>query len=509
MKQKLILILLLSLIIVDNTTAGLHNSICNNLNLRIYADIAPSNGYSNPNQFYAYEYTFVPTSGGSALAVIEWTPSIDSAFPIFSDVLAIDINETYTVTVKTRQNQNAPYIPFGASCQVAFNDDEPLHPNVCNNLNLRVYDLLVPFTGYSNPNAYSLYTYNFYSTSNTSNQPLFTHSWDPSDALNNEDFNSIMTTYLDINSTYFVTVTVTDVYGNTGEEGTPCQIGFNDNEILHPNVCDNLNLRVYDLLVPFTGYSQPNVYCLYTYNFYGTSDTNDPPLFTHSWDPSGALNNEDFNSIMTTYLDINSTYYVTITVTDINKHMGEEGTPCQIGFNNNETLHPNVCNVQITDDDYIVPLTGYTSDIEYSEYRFYFFQNGNHIADIVWNGTPPFLTFGQVPNLNKCETYQTIIQVSDINGNWSTGDNLYGPPCDIETECCQVPLQITTCKTETSNSNCDGSIMVNVNGMTPPYNFIWSNGDSSNSINNLCSGTYSVSITDDNGSFKVYQVIIN
>ncbi|MBL0343395.1 MAG: gliding motility-associated C-terminal domain-containing protein [Bacteroidetes bacterium] len=45
----------------------------------------------------------------------------------------------------------------------------------------------------------------------------------------------------------------------------------------------------------------------------------------------------------------------------------------------------------------------------------------------------------------------------------------------------------------------NGSININVSGGTAPYTFNWSNGSSSQNLNNISSGTYSVTITDANG----------
>jgi hypothetical protein len=55
--------------------------------------------------------------------------------------------------------------------------------------------------------------------------------------------------------------------------------------------------------------------------------------------------------------------------------------------------------------------------------------------------------------------------------------------------------------TNASPGNCDGSISMLITGGTPPYQFTWSNGGSptSQSINNLCPGTYSGICTDNMG----------
>ena len=47
-------------------------------------------------------------------------------------------------------------------------------------------------------------------------------------------------------------------------------------------------------------------------------------------------------------------------------------------------------------------------------------------------------------------------------------------------------------------ANCNGSINLSMQGGTTPYSIIWANGDSAISKNDLCAGTYSISITDAN-----------
>ncbi len=46
--------------------------------------------------------------------------------------------------------------------------------------------------------------------------------------------------------------------------------------------------------------------------------------------------------------------------------------------------------------------------------------------------------------------------------------------------------------------SCNGSILINTSGGTPPYQFQWSNGSSTESINEICTGNYQLQIDDVN-----------
>jgi len=53
--------------------------------------------------------------------------------------------------------------------------------------------------------------------------------------------------------------------------------------------------------------------------------------------------------------------------------------------------------------------------------------------------------------------------------------------------------------------DCNGSITIAVSGGNSPYTFLWNNGETTQSIQGLCSGTYSVSITDGDGCQNTAQ----
>ena len=57
-------------------------------------------------------------------------------------------------------------------------------------------------------------------------------------------------------------------------------------------------------------------------------------------------------------------------------------------------------------------------------------------------------------------------------------------------------LNIIKSKQREICSLCNGFITINATGGTPPYSFLWSTGETTDSISNLCHGTYSVTVTD-------------
>ena len=55
------------------------------------------------------------------------------------------------------------------------------------------------------------------------------------------------------------------------------------------------------------------------------------------------------------------------------------------------------------------------------------------------------------------------------------------------------------------NGICDGVISTNIVGGVPPYTYLWSTGDSTTTIFNLCPGIVALTITDDIGCQRIYD----
>lgn len=72
-----------------------------------------------------------------------------------------------------------------------------------------------------------------------------------------------------------------------------------------------------------------------------------------------------------------------------------------------------------------------------------------------------------------------------------------------------APLSVAHDSTD-DNGTCNGIASVRVFGGTPPYTYLWSTGkQTTDTIENQCAGTYSVTITDSNGCILTTTVTIN
>lgn len=72
-----------------------------------------------------------------------------------------------------------------------------------------------------------------------------------------------------------------------------------------------------------------------------------------------------------------------------------------------------------------------------------------------------------------------------------------------------VGLSSSTVKQVSCYGSCDGSITVVAKGGTAPYTYLWSNGETTASIENLCAGPYTLTVTDSKGcTFSCVKTIL-
>jgi gliding motility-associated-like protein len=123
----------------------------------------------------------------------------------------------------------------------------------------------------------------------------------------------------------------------------------------------------------------------------------------------------------------------------------------------------------------------------------------------VSGGTLPYQTFAWTNNTtgasagtnfnpilsNAAVGCYTLNVVDDLGCSASLTDCIGGPQ--------SLNLTLINISNASCNGNCDGAATVIFAGGTAPYNLLWSTGQTSTTVNNLCAGSHSVTITDANG----------
>ncbi|MCB9448241.1 MAG: gliding motility-associated C-terminal domain-containing protein [Flavobacteriales bacterium] len=112
-------------------------------------------------------------------------------------------------------------------------------------------------------------------------------------------------------------------------------------------------------------------------------------------------------------------------------------------------------------------------------------------------GAPPYTWNWDNPTLNGpgpfdvCPTVTTTycVTVTDLNGATAS---------TCATVTVNDPPVLTTSSTTATCGQCDGSVTVTATG-AGPFDYLWSSGCTTATCQNMCTGNYSVTVTDDNG----------
>jgi gliding motility-associated-like protein len=100
--------------------------------------------------------------------------------------------------------------------------------------------------------------------------------------------------------------------------------------------------------------------------------------------------------------------------------------------------------------------------------------------------TPVIVTL----NVCACQTYHWKFAIADA-GDWSFDSGIFLDYLNS----CGSPITYNV-NTQPAVCACNGSATVNISTGTPPYSYLWNTGATTQTISNLCPGTYTVSVTD-------------
>ncbi|WBM74089.1 gliding motility-associated C-terminal domain-containing protein [Saprospira grandis] len=130
-------------------------------------------------------------------------------------------------------------------------------------------------------------------------------------------------------------------------------------------------------------------------------------------------------------------------------------------------------------------------------------QNGE-LSVFMQGGLPPYSYLwsnGQrSSNISNLAAGNYQLTVTDANGcNWLGSWTITEPTPLV----LQLDADSVRC-----NGGADGSISALLSGGIAPYSYLWSNGQSSSSINNLAAGPYQLTVTDANGCSIVASALV-
>lgn len=118
-----------------------------------------------------------------------------------------------------------------------------------------------------------------------------------------------------------------------------------------------------------------------------------------------------------------------------------------------------------------------------------------------WSPVPPI--GDGTPNISGLTGGTWTVTIADSEGCDTTiSYDITSPP--------ELILDASVISNVTCNGDCNGSAQVVISGGTPPYSVLWDDPLAQTSLvaNSLCAGTYTVTVTDDNGCIQSASVTI-
>ncbi len=136
------------------------------------------------------------------------------------------------------------------------------------------------------------------------------------------------------------------------------------------------------------------------------------------------------------------------------------------------------------------------------------FSGNNGSIDLTVNGgTPPYAylwnTGSPSEDLSGLAAGTYTVTVTDANGcTYVTSATITQPPGSLTTS-------VSISQNVSCHGGSNGSVNLTASSGTPPYTFLWSNGATTEDINNLPSGTYTVTVNDANGCLSMQTVVVS
>ncbi|MBP1673575.1 MAG: C-terminal target protein [Bacteroidetes bacterium] len=291
--------------------------------------------------------------------------------------------------------------------------------------------------------------------------PPYQYSWSGNGISNNlTDSNLVIISSTDCNESYQPIVSVTDQMGCIASDTT----FFTIIDTISPQFT-TLPFTIQVAPGTFPNYTVPNLSTLVMANSSDNCWPNDQLTYSQS---------------LLAGSTITTSTYLEVTITD----------PCG--------------NARTTNIRLILPLHGVMSN---SQNVNCYGQNNGSTTVTPYGGIPPF---SYIWDTSPIQNSATASQLSAGNYNVTITDSL-GTTYQVSISITQPPLlsSLISATPVLCYGQNNGSAQITANGGTPGYTYLWNNGATTASLNNLTSGNYLVTITDAQNCTSTNQIIVN
>jgi len=264
---------------------------------------------------------------------------------------------------------------------------------------------------------------------------------------------------------------------NPGSIGQPnvCNMGDNFTNLCFTSGAGN-NFNVCNAVTPLTG----------TYNRYGLN-----PGTPINWSPlvgcnaaQGGWRVQVFDCVS---LDVGTLTNARITFSNLTSICGSPTTITYNSGNINSAINDNSCSQATASVYQVPPPANLTTPITLTG-----------TTTTSWTSSPTS-TISNPNNLNTTSSNITSPTTFTLTSNFSVGGT---DICQSTAQTTFTPTPLTANFTSTNPlcfGDCNGTATATPTSGTSPYTYTWTPSGNTNTINNLCSGNYTVTITDSNG----------